>query len=101
MGVQTDIDGPAGGLTGFNVAKDLLKIDFSPPAEAPEEFTTVAFNAEVKKRPSKLHLVSFFLNHLVTRPPSAALCKDLPLKYASPDCHASTLQPTRLFWQGC
>ena len=35
------------------MAKDLLKIDFSPPAEAPEEFRVVAFNAEVKKKQSE------------------------------------------------
>lgn len=35
----------AGGLTGFTVAKDLMKIDFSPPQEAPEEFRALTFSA--------------------------------------------------------
>ena len=34
-----------GGLTGFNVAKDLMKLDFSPPKEAPEEFRALTFSA--------------------------------------------------------
>lgn len=28
----------SGGLTGFSVAQDLLRLDFSPPEEAPREF---------------------------------------------------------------
>ncbi|KAL3162306.1 hypothetical protein ABBQ32_009993 [Trebouxia sp. C0010 RCD-2024] len=36
---------PSGGLTGFTVAKDLMKIDFSPPQEAPEEFRALTFSA--------------------------------------------------------
>lgn len=39
-----------GGLTGFNVAKDLLKLDFSNPEEAPEEFRAVVFNAPPAKK---------------------------------------------------
>ena len=35
----------AGGLTGFEVAKDLMKINFSPPSEAPEEFRALNFQA--------------------------------------------------------
>lgn len=35
----------AGGLTGFEVAKDLMKINFSPPSEAPEEFRALNFLA--------------------------------------------------------
>ena len=34
-----------GGLTGFAVAKDLMKLDFSPPSEAPEEFRALTFTA--------------------------------------------------------
>lgn len=34
----------SGGLTGFAVASDLLKMDFSPPAEVPEMFRAPAFN---------------------------------------------------------
>ncbi|KAL0047228.1 hypothetical protein WJX82_010183 [Trebouxia sp. C0006] len=41
---------PSGGLTGFNVAKDLLKLDFSSPEEAPEEFRAVVFNAPPAKK---------------------------------------------------
>lgn len=40
----------AGGLTGFAVAKDLLKLDFSSPEEAPEEFRAVTFNAPPPKK---------------------------------------------------
>ena len=35
----------SGGLTGFPCANDLLFIDFSPPAEAPEEFRAVAYDS--------------------------------------------------------
>ncbi|DBB00990.1 TPA: hypothetical protein ACH3X1_000896 [Trebouxia sp. C0004] len=41
---------PSGGLTGFNVAKDLLKLDFSSPEEAPEEFRAAVFNAPPSKK---------------------------------------------------
>lgn len=41
---------PSGGMTGFDVAKDLLKIDFSPPKEAPEEFRALSFVAPPKKQ---------------------------------------------------
>lgn len=34
----------AGGLTGFAVAKDLMKLDFKEPEEAPEEFRAVVFS---------------------------------------------------------
>ena len=40
----------AGGLTGFAVAKDLMKLDFSNPEEAPEEFRAVTFNAPPAKK---------------------------------------------------
>ena len=40
----------AGGLTGFEVAKDLMKIDFSPPSEAPEEFRALTFTAPPMKK---------------------------------------------------
>lgn len=40
----------AGGLTGFTVAKDLMKLDFSNPEEAPEEFRAVTFNAPRAKK---------------------------------------------------
>lgn len=40
----------AGGLTGFEVAKDLMKLDFSSPEEAPEEFRAVTFNAPPAKK---------------------------------------------------
>ena len=36
----------SGGLTGFGIAEDLLKIDFSTPEEAPEEYKAVAFFEE-------------------------------------------------------
>ena len=39
-----------GGLTGFSVAKDLMKLDFSNPEEAPEEFRAVTFNAPRAKK---------------------------------------------------
>ncbi|KAL0033640.1 hypothetical protein WJX79_009306 [Trebouxia sp. C0005] len=41
---------PSGGLTGFEVAKDLMKIDFSPPSEAPEEFRALTFTAPPMKK---------------------------------------------------
>ena len=37
-------------MTGFAVAKDLLKLDFSSPEEAPEEFRAVTFNAPPAKK---------------------------------------------------
>lgn len=37
-------------MTGFNVAKDLLKLDFSSPMDAPEEFRAVTFNAPPAKK---------------------------------------------------
>ena len=40
----------SGGMTGFDVAKDLLKIDFSPPKEAPEEFRALSFIAPPMKQ---------------------------------------------------
>ena len=40
----------AGGLTGFNVAKDLMKLDFSTPEEAPEEFKAVMFSMPPAKK---------------------------------------------------
>ena len=39
-----------GGLTGFEVAKDLMKLDFSTPEEAPEEFRAVMFNMPPAKK---------------------------------------------------
>lgn len=36
----------SGGLTGFGIAEDLLRIDFSTPEEAPEEYKAVAFFEE-------------------------------------------------------
>ena len=39
-----------GGLTGFGVAKDLMKLDFSNPEDAPEEFRAVTFNAPPAKK---------------------------------------------------
>ena len=39
-----------GGLTGFAVAKDLMKLDFSNLEEAPEEFRAVTFNAPPAKK---------------------------------------------------
>ena len=37
-------------MTGFEVAKDLLKLDFSTPEDAPEEFRAVTFNAPPAKK---------------------------------------------------
>lgn len=37
-------------MTGFEVAKDLMKIDFSPPSEAPEEFRALTFAAPPMKK---------------------------------------------------
>jgi hypothetical protein len=34
------------GLVGFNVAQDLLTVDFSTPEEAPEEFRAMPFNSQ-------------------------------------------------------
>jgi hypothetical protein len=34
------------GLVGFNVAQDLLSLDFSTPEEAPDEFRAVPFNSQ-------------------------------------------------------
>jgi hypothetical protein len=34
------------GLVGFNVAQDLLTLDFSTPEEAPEEFRAMPFNSQ-------------------------------------------------------
>lgn len=48
--VQKQCSCGTGGLTGFNVAKDLLKLDFSSPEEAPEEFRAVVFNAPPAKK---------------------------------------------------
>ncbi len=36
----------SGGLAGFNVAQDLLNIEFSPPEEAPDEFRSMEYDAE-------------------------------------------------------
>ena len=37
-------------MTGFEVAKDLMKLDFSTPEEAPEEFRAVMFNMPPAKK---------------------------------------------------
>ena len=37
-------------MTGFAVAGDLLKLDFSNPEDAPEEFRAVMFNAPPAKK---------------------------------------------------
>lgn len=39
----------SGGLTGFNVAEDLLNMDFKDPEEVPEEFKAMAYNASSTK----------------------------------------------------
>ena len=36
----------SGGFCGFGIAEDLLRIDFSTPEEAPEEYKAVAFFEE-------------------------------------------------------
>ncbi len=36
----------SGGLARFNVAQDLLNVDFSPPEDAPAEFRAVQYDSE-------------------------------------------------------
>ncbi len=36
----------SGGLASFNVAQDLLNIDFSPPEQAPPEFRAVPYDSQ-------------------------------------------------------
>lgn len=51
------------GLVGFNVAQDLLALDFSTPEEAPEEFRAMPFNSqksvEVKPGLSGMYVALF------------------------------------------
>lgn len=56
-------------MTGFEVAKDLMKIDFSPPSEAPEEFRALTFAAPpMKKGQGKPALLASQIYHQGTCP---------------------------------
>ena len=72
------------------MAKDLLKIDFSPPAEAPEEFKVVAFNAEVKKKQSEPLLSVCVI--ISTQATVLRLRCQSTAESGLPDCQTSLLQ---------
>jgi hypothetical protein len=36
----------AGGLASFNIAQDLLNVEFGPPERAPEQFRAIPYDAQ-------------------------------------------------------